>query len=110
MAWSASGLVSLLSFFGFWMGGALLLVVTARLALWYATSRQRAARHAIILATAFVVGVVPGAWRGAAGLEAFWGELLFPLGVGALLALTRAPSYVALARRVALREHRPSAI
>jgi hypothetical protein len=70
--WSASGLVSILSFFGFWMGGALVLVVTAPLGLWYATSRQRAARHAITLAAAFVVGLVPGALKEASELEAFW--------------------------------------
>lgn len=109
-AWSASGLVSLLSFFGFWMSGGLVLLVTAPLATWYTMARQRAARHAIVLATAFVVGLAPGAWREAWGLQEFRGELLFPLLIGALLALTLAPFYVRVARQLMLRRHRSSAI
>ena len=110
LAWSASGLVPILSVFGFWMSGVLLLLVTTPLALWYAIARQHAGPHAIALSAAFVVGLVPGAWRGAAGLKAFWGELLFPLAVGALLALTLAPLYVRVAKRVVLRRQFPSAI
>lgn len=95
---SAIGLAPLLTVFGFWMGGGLLLLILVPIAL-VILFRQRALREGLSLAVGTVIGLGPGLWFYARETAEFWLELGFPLAIGCALALTVAPLYVVVVRR-----------
>jgi len=95
---SATGLTPLLSVFGFWMGGGLLLLILVPIAL-VILLRQRALREGLSLALGMVLGLGPGLWFYARETADFWLELGFPLAIGCAIALTIAPVYVVAIRR-----------
>jgi hypothetical protein len=91
LAFSASKLVSLFSFFGFWMGAMWILPITTTVAVWFSARRHHSLRATLLFGTAFVLGLAPGAYTYAASLKAFQSEFLFPLIIGGAVAITLAP-------------------
>lgn len=95
---SVSGMVAVLPVFGFWMGGALLLLVFIPIALGVAVY-QKGVVESLGLAAGTILGLTPGAYGYALQTGQFWAEFGFVLVMGGGIALALAPLYVVVAKR-----------